>query len=263
MVCWRCSKKSDLFAKMQQTLECKWYCRGFQISKANNLCNRQTQMEAQVPPELKSEFRQGDGVQGMRVEETMDKRMAIGGGFKYFWKFHPGFFGEMIQFDGYIFQMGWFKPPTRWWFNLNQNFSSRNFLKMDRQCFRWRILSWRWANHPQGREVGMSAEMLLAGGRNQRKEQEQAPGQGRQICFTIWRCNSFLQVYLGNKMIRWFICCKVKRIFSSEIIIRKSNCVSGSHVLGQGQVYAWLRFETLWLWEQKEAVNRILSGNLI
>ena len=56
------------------------------------------------------------------------------------------------------------------------------------------------------------------GGRNQRKEQEQAPGQGRlQICFTIWRCNSFLQAYLGYKMVRWFVFCNARSNESSAL----------------------------------------------
>jgi len=33
--------------------------------------------------------------------------MLLGGGFKYFFTFHR-YFGEMIQFDEHIFQMGWF-----------------------------------------------------------------------------------------------------------------------------------------------------------
>ena len=31
---------------------------------------------------------------------------VLGGGFKYFFNFYP-YFGEMIQFDEHIFQMGW------------------------------------------------------------------------------------------------------------------------------------------------------------
>ena len=32
----------------------------------------------------------------------------LGGGFEYFLNVHPNPWGFMIQFDGYMFQMGWF-----------------------------------------------------------------------------------------------------------------------------------------------------------
>lgn len=58
--------------KMQVTLECN--CdRGFQIPPPKkNRCNPWGSNKPQVPPELKSEFRQGDGVQGMRVEDKRE-----------------------------------------------------------------------------------------------------------------------------------------------------------------------------------------------
>ena len=31
-----------------------------------------------------------------------------GGGFKYFWNFHPENWGKDSQFDEHIFQLGWF-----------------------------------------------------------------------------------------------------------------------------------------------------------
>ena len=48
-----------------------------------------------------------------RGKKNRDEQKRGGGDSKIFWNFHPGMFGERIQFDEHIFWDGSVQPPTR------------------------------------------------------------------------------------------------------------------------------------------------------
>ena len=88
-------------------------------------------------------FSKIEGIQAFNLLKSFTDTV-LGGGFNYFWNFHPENWGRWTHFDEHIFQMGWFNHPVggsfggdfairvQWWSYIPL-LESRNFLLKKRR----------------------------------------------------------------------------------------------------------------------------------